>query len=345
MYKFVPGLELNHNFYHNIVKGLIADNFPGLQYSASLIGYGSDVLGYDNPISMDHNWGPRMQIFLRDEDYEEYKGKIDELLKWKLPLTYRDFPTNFTDPRFDRTQAMAPTDTYPVRHLIEISTLEQYIKARLPVNNLAVISTEEWLQFTDQQLLELTSGEVFHDGLNTLILLRERLKFYPNDIWLLRIAALWEGISQREAFVGRCGEFNDLLNQKLLTAHIVSLLIKICFYIEKKYIPYSKWFGTGFQRLDCAGKLQKQIIDILSENVPESIESKLALLYEQVIELNNRNHELPVIDNRIRNYYGRPYKVIFAEPIAENFKNNVKDEALKQIDIKKYSREFIPRSG
>ena len=64
MQEFIKGLELNRSFYKEIVASLFKEHLPDLKYSAAFIGYGSDVPGYDTEISMDHNWGPRMQIFL-----------------------------------------------------------------------------------------------------------------------------------------------------------------------------------------------------------------------------------------------------------------------------------------
>jgi hypothetical protein len=65
---FIKGLELNKGFYIDVVKQLLDKKYPDLIYSAALLGYGSDVLGYDTEISMDHNWGPRLQLFIADKD-------------------------------------------------------------------------------------------------------------------------------------------------------------------------------------------------------------------------------------------------------------------------------------
>ena len=65
---FIKGLELNKGFYADIVKPLLDKKYPNLVYSASLLGYGSDVLGFDTEISMDHNWGPRLQLFVNESD-------------------------------------------------------------------------------------------------------------------------------------------------------------------------------------------------------------------------------------------------------------------------------------
>jgi hypothetical protein len=54
---FVPGLTLNQRDYESIVRPIIADAFPRLFYAAALIGYGSNVLGYETGRSTDHEWG------------------------------------------------------------------------------------------------------------------------------------------------------------------------------------------------------------------------------------------------------------------------------------------------
>src|SRR6185437_5204772 len=47
MKQFIPGLELNRLFYIEVVQPLLSARFPEVVYSVGLLGYGSDVLGYD----------------------------------------------------------------------------------------------------------------------------------------------------------------------------------------------------------------------------------------------------------------------------------------------------------
>jgi hypothetical protein len=51
MPKFIPGLELSRIFYQYEVKPILDRNFPALRYSAALIGWGSEVLGFDTALS------------------------------------------------------------------------------------------------------------------------------------------------------------------------------------------------------------------------------------------------------------------------------------------------------
>nr|WP_309505012.1 hypothetical protein [Streptomyces sp. KM273126] len=61
---FIPGLELSRRFYTEAVRPLLEEVAPATPHSAARIGSGSEVLGYDTARSTDHEWGPRLQLFL-----------------------------------------------------------------------------------------------------------------------------------------------------------------------------------------------------------------------------------------------------------------------------------------
>ena len=56
---FIPGRELCRGFFEEAARPILRERFPDLAYTAGLLGYGSDVLGYDDVVSTDHMWGPR----------------------------------------------------------------------------------------------------------------------------------------------------------------------------------------------------------------------------------------------------------------------------------------------
>lgn len=86
MTDFIPGLDLTESFFHTVLRPLLADAFPQLRYAAARLGSGSDVLGYDTPMSMDHDWGVRMQLFLLAADHERVATAVDALLCAELPI-------------------------------------------------------------------------------------------------------------------------------------------------------------------------------------------------------------------------------------------------------------------
>jgi hypothetical protein len=77
---FVPGLRLAGEFHAAVVRPLLDQAFPGLRYAAALIGAGSEVLGFDTDRSTDHDWGPRLQLFLGEEDAGRLRHDVDEVL-------------------------------------------------------------------------------------------------------------------------------------------------------------------------------------------------------------------------------------------------------------------------
>jgi hypothetical protein len=155
------------------------------------------------------------------------------------------------------------------------------------------------------------------------------------------MAVLWFYISNKEAFVGRSRELNDIIGLKIMVSRIVNYLIKICFYLEGKYIAYSKWFGSSFKKLKSFDEINPLVKDVLLENDPERIEEKLCKLYLAVIKRHNEIKGLPHLDNSIRNYFGRQYKVIFAENIIEELKNGIGDPEIRNVDIRKYGLDVI----
>ncbi|HLL99759.1 MAG TPA: DUF4037 domain-containing protein, partial [Pyrinomonadaceae bacterium] len=194
MSDFVKGLELNAQFYSEIVAPLLKTHFPNLEYSAALIGWGSEVLGYDDPVSTDHNWGLRFQIFLSQHDCREHSSSINQILNEKLPPEFRGFPTDF-EIRVNRDQRGERREDDAGRHNIDIETIEgffgRYLGCRQPDDELRAA---DWLTFPEHKLLAVTSGKVFYDGLNELGKIRQKLSYYPENVWFYMLAAGWSGI-------------------------------------------------------------------------------------------------------------------------------------------------------
>ena len=55
---------------YDAVQPMLGEHLPNLNYSAGLIGGGSEVLGFDSEISTDHDWGPRVMLFVRADDLD-----------------------------------------------------------------------------------------------------------------------------------------------------------------------------------------------------------------------------------------------------------------------------------
>jgi hypothetical protein len=333
MTTFIPGLDLNEHFYHDVVRPLLDTHFPKLPHSAALIGYGSDVLGYDTALSTDHNWGPRLQLFLAPADYATHRDALDQLLRRQLPHTFLGYAVNFSEPDLadGGTQRMAAGSVKEVRHLIEIKTIADYFRRYLGRDPFAPLASIDWLTLGEQKLLEVTAGRVFHDGLGELDALRQKFAYYPDDIWRYRLAAQWTRIAQEEAFMGRCGDVGDELGSRIVAARLVRDLMRLGFLLERRYAPYSKWFGTAFGKLACGPQLTPLLNRVLDSHPWQARQEPLCAAYVILAELQNALAIAERVEPAITDYFNRPYKVIFAGRFADALKAAIHDETIRAL--------------
>jgi hypothetical protein len=324
----MPGLDLSRLFYEEAVRPILETEFAGLAYSAALLGAGSEVLGYDTPISTDHDWGPRLQLFLAEETYPASRAPLVETLSRMLPRQVHGYATHFGPPDAAGVRLRAEASAGPVAHRVEVHTVRGFFSARLGLDPTAGLAPADWLTLPEQRLLEVTAGQVYFDGLGALTPLRAQLAYYPRDVWLARLAAQWRRIAEQEAFVGRSGDVGDELGSQLVAAAIVHDLMRICFLLERRYAPYSKWFGTAFARLACAPALGPRLRQVLGAPGWQEREARLAAAYGQVAALHNGVGLTPPLAEDVSPYFDRPYRVIHADRFVQALEAAIVDRRL-----------------
>jgi hypothetical protein len=337
----MPGIELNRHFYQEVVRPLAEAEFPSLPYAAALIGYGSDVLGYDTPQSTDHEWGPRLVLLLGDDDHTSHAGALDKMLLRRLPAEFRGYSTGFGPPDaegvrrmlrgVERDRRMATGEAESVKHHIQITTPRAFLRYELGIDPEREPEPGDWLSFPEQKLLEVTAGEVYHDGLGTLTEWRQRLSYYPHDVWLLLMAAQWQRISQEEAYVGRAGDVGDDLGSQLIAARLVRDVMRLCFLQSRTYAPYSKWLGTAFARLPIAPTVQPYFLQALEASEWPAREAALARAYTVAAEAHNALGLTEPLDPRPSAFHGRPYQVIHGDRFAEALKASIQDPRVRSL--------------
>lgn len=330
---FIKGMELCESFFNNCAKAIIEDNFPGLKYSSGLIGYGSDVLGYDDAVSTDHMWGPRFYLFLDKKDIY-IRDKIFHELCVKLPYTYKGYSVNFTQPDTDDCGVQHPEiiNSGNVNPLIFIQTFENYLIEQLGISDLDNIKPYEWLALSEHRLLSLVSGRFFVDGLNCIEII-SKIKYYPKDVKLYLIASNWGNIASEQAFVKRCGECGDEIGSRIICSRICERLMRLCFLYRDTYAPYSKWFGTAFSKLNIDDKIKAVIGDALSADKSAEREDKVIEAQAYIADLHNASGLTEFVDYQVESYFGREIKVIFADKFARVTAKNLIGTAFENIPL------------
>ncbi len=332
MSAFLPGLDLSEAYYREAAKPVVDTHYPNLKHSAAMIGWGSEVLGYDDLRSTDHNWGPRFLLFLSKEDHSSLARQVSQTLSECLPLTFLGYPTNFGLSVLGDQRAMAPAVTGPVDHMIDLDTVEAYFERYLGYAPYAEIPAKQWLSFSEHKLLAITSGRVFHDGLGTLEALRHKFAYYPRDVWLYILASQWAKISAEETFLGRSGEVGDELGASVIAARQVKNLMRLAFILERRYAPYSKWFGTAFARLASAEKLGPILKSVVRASEWRDREKHLSRAYEFVAGMHNELGVTPPLDPRVQ-LHGRPYYVLRANRFAAETRKAIEAEGIAKLKM------------
>jgi hypothetical protein len=339
---FVPGLVLSERYCEEAVGPILARNFPRLRYAAGLIGPGSDVLGYDTTISTDHHWGPRLLLFLAGEDYPALHTAIDDALQRELPYSFMGYSTNFGPPDDIGVRLLQEVTSGPVDHMVEITTVKTFFKSYLGYDTAAEITPADWLTFSEHRLLGSTGGRVFHDEPGELSGVRASLAYYPPDIWYCLMAAQWNLIAEEEAFMARAGDAGDEIGSRVIAARLVRHIMRLCFLMERRYAPYSKWFGTAFSRLDCAGGLAPLLEGALTGRDWREREASLSGAYSTVAQMHNSLGITKSLDPSVSDYYERPYRVIGAGRFAgELVKLVAGDPVLERVATIGSANQFV----
>jgi hypothetical protein len=333
MPEFIKGLELSRLFYEEAVRPLLEESFPGLRHAAALLGTGSEVLGFDTEMSRDHGWGPRFDLFLSEEDYEEKRDRVKELLRRKLPRDFRGYPTSFTepDPADNGTQHPDARGGGPVNHKVEIMTPRRFIlDYYLGFDITRELEPADWLTFPEQKLRTLASGRIFHDRIG-LEEVRRRFSYYPEDVWLYLLGSAWARVGQEEHLMGRAGMVGDEIGSALIGARLVRDLMRLCFLMERTYAPYPKWFGTAFDRLDCAPELSPHLRAALKADTWRERQQHLASAYRIVASKHNALRLTDPLPTEPRDFFGRPFLVIDLHGYAAATLALVKDDRVRRI--------------
>ncbi|MDT0347066.1 DUF4037 domain-containing protein [Streptomyces litchfieldiae] len=333
---FLPGLELSRILYEEAVRPILDEMFPGLRHTAARVGTGSEVLGFDTARSADHEWGPRLELFLPPGEAAGRAEEMRRLLGERLPKQVRGWPTHFQrrDNPLDPVSGHMELTEGPVDHRVSVYEVGGWLEERLGVDPVAAALTHrDWLTMPQQRLAEVTCGAVFHDGLGTLTAARRRLEWYPDQVWRYLLACQWQRISQEEAFVGRCAEVGDDLGSAVVAGRLVRDLMRLCLLLRRRYAPYSKWLGSAFGQLAEAGSLTPSLRGALAATEYPERERHLCDAYEALATLQNETGLAEPVDPGRRTYHSRPFLVLHAERFARALADTVTDPELRVLPL------------
>jgi hypothetical protein len=254
-------------------------------------------------------------VFVSDNDVDTVREKIESA----LPESFLGWPVRFG------------WDDVPVGHHVEVSTIEPWLISELAVDPRRGLADTDWLLIPQQQLLHVTGGEVFHDDTGELTDVRGSLSWYPHGVWLYLLGCAWRRIAQEEAFVGRTAEVCDDLGSRIVAGRLVRDLMRLCFLIERRYAPYTKWLGTAFSRLDAAAEVQPAFERALRAESHHDRQAALGEAYGSIARRFNALGVATVEEVTLRPYHSRPFLVLMSDRFADASFNAIDDDSLRSL--------------
>ncbi len=244
----MKGLELSEKYYLVHGKKMLEEKFPEVAKRAAigLVGQGSECLGFDDEISMDHDYGPSFCIWLTKEDYEEYGGKVAR--------EYERLPVDFGGVQGRIVSAHG-------KGRVGVHSIPDFYYGLIGCEDTPE-SNMEWLRIPESGLCSAVNGKVFMDPLGEFSRIRnELLAFYPEDVRLKKIAA-------RAAVMAQAGQYNyaramkrgEHVAAQLSLDEFTKSTISMVYLLNKKYTPFYKWMHRGMKELP----ILSEIGDILN---------------------------------------------------------------------------------
>lgn len=240
----MKGLDLSREYYENVGKPILMELFPEYMEKAAvgLVGEGSECFGFDDQISMDHDYGPSFCVWFPRNIYTEVRESMSEIYD-ALPKEYKGVSANLI-----REQSAGR------RGILEIEGFYQKFLTR----DIVPENLTDWLRIPEHYFAVATNGEVFEDNLGMFSEIREKLlNYYPEDIRLKKIAAC----AVKMAHSGQCNYArmmwrHDVVAAKFALDEFMRNAISLAFLLNRVYCPYYKWMWRGMEQLPKLGKVK-----------------------------------------------------------------------------------------
>lgn len=314
------GAELARSFYEEVVGPELEGSWPGLRYAAGRFGGGSDVLGLDDEVSRDHDWGLRLTVVLEGDG--PAAADVLDRLERALPAVHRGHPTRF--PLTGDTMA---------RHRVEVVTVEELTTAHIGLPDPSLMTSLDWLALTGQAALDVTAGPVFHDSTAGLARVRAGLAGYPDQVRRHVLAAGWWRLGEELPLVGRCGQVGDEVGSRALAGRLAGAVLHMACVVAGVWAPYPKWLGATVTRLPQVRGVMDPLRDALAagewQGRQVALGRALGTLYRAQCEAGLPTADL---DSPVRPFYERPFLGV-ADEVITVLADSLTDPELRALPV------------
>jgi len=225
-----------------IAAGLVAGGFDS--------GCGSEIGGFDDEISRDHNWGPRFFLFMSETDKREWGNEVETWLNNQLPSDFAGFGSTAT--------------TLP-KGRVYITTPEEHCRAVLKMDT-PPQSDVAWITIPEVLLFEYTAGPIFYDPQSLVASIRDQFLYYPDNVWYKRLSFSFFML-HLAGNIHRSAMRKDIIATQTYVNWFLQIAIRTCFLLKRTYAPYCKWLFKAFKRLPGISDEFRETIETIATHI------------------------------------------------------------------------------
>ena len=301
----MKGLELSKQYYLKYKDELLS-SVSDLkdQLCFGLVGGGSECYGFDDDISIDHDFEPAFCIFVPKDMQRSDQFRIERAYA-KLPKEFMGYKRSILDSG---------------RHGLLI--IEDFYKDK--ISNLDYNSVSiDWFKIPEHYLSEATNGEIYEDNLDLFTSIRKKIEYYPEDIRLKKIASNLIMMKQSGIYnYQRCLERNETGAAQMAIYEYVKAAINVIFLLNKVYMPYYKWQFRYLKNL----KILSELAHVLEYLISIDNTNKDAKL-EIIEDINNM-----ILDEIKKQNLSKEF-CYDLENNAFSINNKISNEQIRNLDI------------
>ena len=247
----MQGIELSKAYFEKYGRPMLEGEFSEYidKIAVGLVGHGSECFGYDDEISLDHDFEPGFCIWLTDEDQQDFG--------FKLFRAYSKLPKEFMGVKCRDKSALGSNGK-------GVFTISEFYKNYTGRNG-APECWQDWLYTPSHYLAEATNGAVFCDPLRKFTSIRQEiLHGMPEDVRLKKIASCALHMAQSGQYnYKRCISHGEIGAARLALNDFVKYGAEIVFLLEKRHAPYYKWIFRAMRDLPTLSHMAQNFENIL----------------------------------------------------------------------------------
>jgi hypothetical protein len=275
--KAMKGLELSRRYYEEVCRPAIEKHLPDHieKMAFGLAGDGSECYGFDDEISRDHDFGPRIMIWVLSSDYDEFGIELQQKLD-KLPKNFLGFDGINTSQYGQGREG--------------VFTINGFYKKFTGLDH-PPSTIHEWSLIPEVNLSLATNGKVFSDPPGKFTGYRNiLLEGYPEDLRLKMMAARCMKMAQSGQYnYARSIKRKEYVAAQMALAEFTDSAASMIYLMNKRYKPFYKWMHRGLRDLPVLGRKTSVLLETIStsagfsDNI-ENIETICGLVINKLIE-------------------------------------------------------------